>query len=321
MQAARIVRAWTGKPRILKFEGGMHGAFEDLEVSKRFDPLQAGPSHDPRPMPGTGGFGPGTLERVLVAPFNDTDTVTRRIREHADELAAVFVEPLMSYAGELPPEDGFLPFLRDVTRRHGVLLVADEVVSFRLSPGGAQQLYGFDPDLTILGKVIGGGLPVGAVGGRADVMAVSAYRWADETGQRLALSGTFSGSAIVMAAGKAAVELLDEAAIGRLNRLGERLRQGFRSAFERAGVTAQVTGAGSLLNIHLSAQPVTDYRSAAGSDFVALKLLHLALLNRGIYPSPQGSFNVSTAMAEADVDRAIEALDDAAHEVRRAVRA
>jgi glutamate-1-semialdehyde aminotransferase len=194
---------------------------------------------------------------MLVAPFNNVDVTARRIREHCHDLAAVIVEPVLGAGGMLPPEPGFLPFLQDITRQHDIPLIADEVVSFRLAHGGAQQRYGLEPDLTMLGKTIGGGLPVAAIGGRADIMALTSFDLpaaggrADTTGPssyglpavgrgadapappslglsatgapRLSLSGTFSGAALGMAAGRASLEALDPAAIQHINRLGDLL--------------------------------------------------------------------------------------------------
>jgi glutamate-1-semialdehyde 2,1-aminomutase len=315
MQALRIVRGFSGKDRILKFEGGMHGSADDLEVSKRIANLAvAGPDDDPVAVPGPG-FASGSGDRVLVAPFNAPEVVERRIRDHRDELAAVFVEPVMSYAGQVTPEPNFLPFLRQVTRENGVLLVADEVVTLRLACGGAQALYDLDPDLTMLGKLIGGGLPVGAVGGRADLMAVSSYV-GDGQGPRLSLSGTFSGAAVVMAAGAASLDALDADTIERINSLGDRLRAGLRAACQDVGVLAQVTGIGSMLHVHFTDQPVRDYRGAATGSYAVMQAVFLALLNRGIHPSPQGWFNISTPMTNAEIDAAIEAFRESLVELK-----
>jgi glutamate-1-semialdehyde 2,1-aminomutase len=309
MQAARMVRAFTGRPLILKFEGGMHGGFDDLEVSKRPALERAGPDDDPRSVAGPG-FAAGAAERVIVAPFNNRQAVARRIEKYREELAAVFVEPIMSFAGQILPEDGFLDFLRQITREHRVLLVADEVVTLRLAHGGGQEVFGFQPDLSLFGKIIGGGLPAGAVGGREDVMAVSGYQLHPDQGLRLSLSGTFSGAAIVMTAGAAALSALDREAIGRINRLGDELRRRLQASCDDAGLKAQVTGLGSSLHIHFTARPVRDYRDAASNNWAVTAAMHLWLLTRGIYPSPQGWFNISTAMTEREIDAAVAAFSD-----------
>jgi glutamate-1-semialdehyde 2,1-aminomutase len=309
MQAARMVRAFTDRPAILKFEGGMHGSFDDLEVSKRPPLDRAGPPDDPQPVAGAG-FATGEAQRVVVAPFNNRDVVARRIREHHQRIAAVFVEPIMSYAGQILPEPGFLEFVRDITREYDILLVADEVVTLRLAYGGAQEVFNFQPDLTLLGKIIGGGLPVGAVGGRVDVMDVSGYALGETDKLRLSLSGTFSGAAVVMAAGAAALSLLDRRAIARINALGDALRQRLQASCDRHGYRAQVIGTGSSLHVHFTDQPVRDYRAAASNHVAVTAAVHLWLLTHGIYPSPQGWFNISTAMSESEIEAAANVFDE-----------
>src|SRR4051812_47508518 len=206
MYAVRVARAFTGRDKILKFEGGYHGSYDDVEVSKGpFRLAEAGPPDDPQPVVGTLGFPRGMAERVVVAPFNDRAVLERRLRDQGDELAAVFVEPLIGAGGMIAPDDGFLPFLREITRAHGVLLVADEVVTFRLARGGGQDRWGFDADLTMFGKTIGGGLPVGAIGGREDLLMLTTYDADAPSRARLSLSGTFSGAALGMVAGRAAI--------------------------------------------------------------------------------------------------------------------
>jgi glutamate-1-semialdehyde 2,1-aminomutase len=256
------------------------------------------------------GFTAGEAQRVVVAPFNNPYVVARRIREQHQRLAAVFVEPIMSYAGQILPEPGFLEFVRDITREHDILLVADEVVTLRQAYGGAQEVFNFQPDLTLLGKIIGGGLPVGAVGGRADVMDVSGYALGVTDKLRLSLSGTFSGAAVVMAAGAAALSLLDRSAIARINALGDELRRRFQASCDGRGYRAQVIGTGSSLHVHFTDQPVRDYRAAASNHFAVTAAIHLWLLTHGIYPSPQGWFNISTAMSEREIEVAAKVFDE-----------
>jgi glutamate-1-semialdehyde 2,1-aminomutase len=181
------------------------------------------------------------------------------------------------------------------------------VVSLRVAYGGGQQRYGFDADLTMLGKIIGGGLPVAAIGGRADILALSS---------QLSLSGTFSGAALGMAAGIASMEALDRAAIERLHALGERMQDGMRDALRDAGVAAQVTGVGSLFGIHFTDQPVTEHRAVVGADRAAANALHLWLLTKGISIYSRGAFTLSTAMSSADVDAALRAIREGLIELK-----
>ena len=231
--------------------------------------------------------------------------------QYRDQLAAVIVEPVMGSGGMISAEEVFLRGLREATREHGVLLIVDEIITFRLAPGAAQQLYGVDPDLTTLGKVIGGGLPVGAFGGRAAVME----RFDPRRQDRIAHSGTFNGNAVTLAAGRAALELLTPVEIARINALGDELRSGFQGALEKADIPGQATGLGSLVQIHVTDVPVRDYRGAARGRGRPLDLIRLALLNRGIFCVPHGSFNISTPMSKDEVQRAVETFRGVVEEV------
>ena len=252
------------------------------------------------------------VEEVRVAPFNDIETTSALIREWEDELAAVIVEPVMGAAGAIVARRAFLEALREVTRQANILLIFDEIQTFRLATGGAQDLYNVRPDLTTFGKVIGGGLPIGAFGGRADVMALL-----DPRGLAIfAHSGTFNGNAVTMAAGVAALELLDADAIAHINGLGDNLRSGLQSALNELGIDGHATGLGSLLHVHLTAPPVQDYRSSLDKRQKAWPWLHLALLNRGVFASSRGFFNTSTVMGQAEVDRVVSVFREAVEEVQ-----
>jgi glutamate-1-semialdehyde 2,1-aminomutase len=232
--------------------------------------------------------------------------VAEILRANRSDVAAVIVEPV-TVRGMIPADADFLVALREVTRELGILLIADEVVTFRLGIGGAQGEAGIVPDLTTLGKLIGGGLPVGAFGGRADVMA------AFDPSHRAAVhhSGTFAGNAATMVAGLAALELFTPDAIKRLNSIGESLRASMRDVCRSADLAAQVTGFGSLAAVHFTDQPVRDYRSAARADRSRAARLHLSLLNRGIFARSGGSFFLSTAMSEQDVADVVNAFREA----------
>ena len=316
MYVVRMARLLSGRDKTLKFEGAYHGSYDDLDVSKVFRVEEAGPADDPQPTTGTLGFPRGMTDRVLIAPFNNKEVTARRIEEYKNELAAVIVEPVLGAGGMIPPENGFLLFLREITRDFGILLIADEVVTFRLAYGSAQQLYGIEPDLTMFGKVIGGGLPQGAIGGRKDLMQSSTYDVDGSTPSKLSLSGTFSGAALEMAAGRASLEALDEAAIQHINKLGELMRQLLRETLLETGITAQVTGVGSLLQVHYTDQPVREYRAAATSNRAILGAMHLWLLNNGVAAYPRGALNISTPMTEGDVRLAVEVLGEGLSQLR-----
>ena len=321
MYVTRFARAYTGRDRILKFEGGYQGGYDEAEVSRTFKVTDAGPPDDPIPVISTLGFPRGTKDHVVVAPFNNRDVVTRRIKQYKEDLAAVIVEPVLGAGGMIPPEEGFLSFLSEITREHGILLIADEVVTFRLALGAAQELFSFEADLTMFGKVIGGGLPVGAIGGREDILMLSAYDLGSAGVSKVSLSGTFSGAAVGMRAGIASIEALDAEAIRRINELGELMRQEIRRVLKEAGVKAQVTGVGSLLQLHFTDQPVKDYRAVATSHQIILGPLHLWLLNRGISAYSRGAFNISTPVTEREVGLAVEALGEGLAELRPYIEA
>ncbi|MFN8581975.1 MAG: aspartate aminotransferase family protein [Gemmatimonadaceae bacterium] len=307
--AIRAARAFTKRSRILKFEGGYHGSYDAAQVSVA-PPLPAVPF--PAGVPSGPGLSPGLVAEVLVAPFNDTATAATIIHTHRTELAAVLLEPAMTAAGVIPPDPGFLDAVFGAAREAGVLVILDEIITFRLGLGGGQARFGVVPDLTTLGKIIGGGLPVGAFGGRADVMATYDPR----SPGAIAHSGTFNGNALTMAAGLAAMRLLTPDAFASLDALGERLRAGLRAACEDGGVPATVTGVGSLAHLHFCPGPVRNYRDSQRSDRLWTRCLHLGLLNRGFACATRGMFALSTASTHAEVDALCEAVRDVVRVVR-----
>ena len=292
MFAVRAARAFTGRRGIIKMAGAYHGSYDDFQVAN---------GHTPP------GVDPAAVGHVVEVPFNDKQAAAEAIREHKHETAAVIVEGIMGAAGMIAPEDDYLRHLRAETERHGVLLILDEVITLRLARGGAQQLYGVRPDLTAVGKIIGGGFPVGAFGGREDLMMQFSPLRAGALGH----SGTFNANPVSMAAGVAALRALPDAEIARINALGEYFAEGVRDVAAERGIRLQVTGAGSLRNLHFTATPVRDAATAAAADRELLRLLHLALLVRGIFAAPRGMFAMSTSMGEAEVEQAVAAVDDA----------
>ena len=308
MSAIRVARAATGRDRIIKFAGCYHGHGDAFLV-------QAGSGATTLGVPTSPGVARGTAADTLIADYNDLASVERLCRAHRGKVAAIVAEPIAGNMGVVPPAAGFLEGLRQLCDRHGALLVFDEVISgFRAARGGAQAVYGVRPDLTCLGKIIGGGLPVGAYGGRADLMAQVA------PAGPVYQAGTLAGNPLAMTAGIWALSNLSAALYRRLAALGERLADGFRSAAGEAGVPLTVNVAGSVLTPFFSAGPVVDYASATASDTAAYATFFRGMLRRGIYPPPsqfEGWF-LSAAHSERDVDATVRAARRSLEEVAAA---
>jgi glutamate-1-semialdehyde 2,1-aminomutase len=283
MYCQRLARAATGRTKILKFEGAYHGANE-IGVTSLF-PTR--PARYPEPDPTSAGVDCVVRDNVLIAPFNDLNQTRQIVADHAADLAAIIVEPLQRC---VPPQDGFLAGLREVTRECGAVLIFDEVVTgFRLAYGGAQEYYGVVPDLVAYGKALGGGYPIGAFGGRREIMELVRedrmdlpdYVW---------VASTLGGNPISTAAGRAALRVLGEEGVyRRLHELGKYLRRGMREVLEQAEVPAQVIGDGPLAQVVFSDRPVVDYRSTQGGDRAQSRALMLALLQRGVFLNPMGT--------------------------------
>lgn len=303
MFAMRAARAFTGRPAIARIEGGYHGTHDLAEVSTHPAVAEAGPADAPRAVPDSPGTPHWAVENTVVLPFNNADAAEAILRREAPRLAAVILEPVLGAGGVIPPLPGFLERLRAVTAELGIVLIFDEVITLRVAPGGAQERYGVTPDLTTMGKIIGGGLPVSAFGGRADVMSV----FGSGRGS-VAQGGTYNGNPLGMAAGLAALQVLTPAEYERLDRLGAALREGLQAAFDRHDVAAQVTGVASLFKVHMVSHPVVDYRSAQG-DERALRAFFFGMLNEGILLASRGMGSLSTPMGEADVETFLGAAD------------
>jgi glutamate-1-semialdehyde 2,1-aminomutase len=307
MSALRLARAFTGRRKILKFHGCYHGHADALLVA-------AGSGVATLGIPGSPGVPEGTVADTLVAPYNDLGAVERVIDEHGSDLAAIIVEPVAGNMGCVPPRDGYLQGLRDLTTRAGALLVFDEVITgFRLSTGGAQVLYGVKPDLTCLGKIIGGGLPVGAYGGRADIMDQMA------PSGPVYQAGTLSGNPLTMAAGIATIDLLQRAGTyKRLDTLAARLHAGLLGAREEADVKVTINRVGSMITLFFTPGPVVDYATAKKSDTALFARFFHGLLARGIYFPPaqfEAAF-VSLAHTEGDIDTTVRAAGEIFRELR-----
>jgi glutamate-1-semialdehyde 2,1-aminomutase len=312
MFAMRLARAFTGRPRIARIEGGYHGTHDHAEVSTHPVPADAGPADRPLARPDSIGTPAWALEQTVVLPFNDLDAAERILREEASGVAAVILEPIIGAGGVIAATPEFLALLRSLTTELGMLLIFDEVISLRVSPGGAQELYGVIPDLTTMGKIIGGGLPVAAFGGRADVMELLDPR----RQPNLAQGGTYNGNPLGMAAGVAAMKELTPDVYQDLNRRGARVKDQLSEVFSSHGVPAQVNGVGSLFAIHFTQTPVTDYRSKATSDDRMTRDLFLGLVNHGVLLAPRAMGALSTPMGEEEIQAFIDAVDAVVAEQR-----
>lgn len=299
LNVIRAARGFTGRPKIAKFEGAYHGTAEHAMVS-HVPPIgpELGPIDHPTPVHSSAGLG-AAADEVIVLPFNDIGACERIISEHASELAAVIVDPLMTGVGMALPVDNFLGNLRELTSRHDVLLVFDEIISYRVARGGAQELYDVRPDLTALAKIVAGGMPGGAFGGREDIMALYDPR----PGARIPQAGTFNGNPVTMAAGLATLRELTPEAYARLERLGSRAATGLAAVFAEAGIPASAAAVGSLFRIHILPEYPRNYREAANDNKALQQWLFFWLLRHDILWATGG--NVSTVIDDGDVDRLI----------------
>ncbi|MBI2526082.1 MAG: aspartate aminotransferase family protein [Candidatus Rokubacteria bacterium] len=299
----RLARAFTGKEKILKFEGGYHG-HSDYALVSQFAPRLA---QYPRGVVESRGVPSGASDTVLVAPFNDAPMAARLIAEHASELAAVIVEPVQRV---IAPEPGFLETVRDVTRQCGVLLLFDEIVTgFRLAYGGAQQFYNVTPDLTILGKAVGGGYPIGIIGGRKDIMDLVG----DGTHPgSIHYSGTLNGNPISTSAGLAALAVLRApGTYERLHEMGDYMRAGLNRLFQKHGVQAQAVGVGPWYQILFTTGPVRNYADYLRHDKRRARALGLRVLREGVLVNPASKSYLSLAHTRTELDHVLAVYDHA----------
>lgn len=298
MSALRLARGFTGRPKVVKVEGGYHGHADSFLVRAGSGAMTFG-------VPDSAGVPAGIANDTLTVPYNDLEAARALFAAAGPEIAAFIVEPVAGNMGVVPPREGYLEGLRSLTREAGALLILDEVITgFRLALGGAQELYGIQADLTTLGKIIGGGLPVGAYGGRAEIMD----RIAPEG--PVYQAGTLSGNPLAVAAGQAALDALArEKPYAELDRLGAALEAGMVASARELGVPLQVNRVGSMLTGFFVEDPVTDYASAKRSDAARYARFHRAMLERGIYLAPsqfEAAF-VSTAHTSGDLDQTLTA--------------
>jgi glutamate-1-semialdehyde 2,1-aminomutase len=313
MSALRVARAATGRRLILKFAGGYHGHADSMLA-------RAGSGVAAYGVPESAGVDGAVTAGTLVLPFNDAAAVVAAFRARRRRIAAVIVEPVAANMGVIPPQPDFLETLRDVTRSDGALLIFDEVITgFRVGRGGAQERYGVIPDLTLLGKVIGGGMPIGAFGGRADLMDMLA------PSGPVYQAGTLAGHPVAMAAGEAMLAAATPTVYRRLDRLAHRLEVGLRSAASASRAPVSINRVGSLLTVFFSVQPPRDLHEADATDSAAYGRFHRGLWDRGVFipPSRFEAWFVSAALRRQDVDTVVRAARSAfaaAYKFSRSIR-
>lgn len=302
MSAIRLARGYTKRNKLVKFEGCYHGHADHLLIKAGSGALTFG-------VPSSPGVPESIASETLTATYNDLDSVKKLFAEYPDQIAAVIVEPVAGNMGLVPPAEGFLEGLREVTKEQGALLIFDEVISgFRASYGGAQKAFNIMPDLTCLGKIIGGGLPVGAYGGRREIMEHVApvgpvYQ-----------AGTLSGNPVAMAAGIATLKELGKPGVyEKVELKAKTLASGLRAAAEKAGVTVSINQSASLLTVFFTDKPVDSYAAAMSSDTAKFKVFFQSMLNQGIYlpPSQFECWFVSLAHSDEDLAKTLIAAENA----------
>ncbi len=301
LAALRLARGFTGKNKILKFEGCYHGHSDSLLI-------KAGSGVATLGLPDSPGVPEGTAANTITVPYNDEESLSEAFDKFGDDIAAVIMEPVAGNMGVVPPKEGFLKFVREITEQNDTLLIFDEVMTgFRVNYNSAQGHYGITPDLTCLGKVIGGGLPVGAYGGRRDIM------------ERIApvgdiyQAGTLSGNPLAMTAGLETLKQLTPESYEHFNKLGDMLEVGLKEIFSEKGYPITVNRAGSMIGFFLTEGPVVDFDSANTSDLELFKNLYQELLKEGVYLPPsqfEGMF-LSTKHTEEDIRKTLDAFRNA----------
>ena len=292
MYATRLARAYTGRSKIAKFEGGWHGGYDALHTGVKY----------PFNIPESAGLTAGALQDTIVLPFNDLEGVSERLKNK--EVASITIEPVLGAGGGIPAEKEFLKGLRELCNERGILLIFDEVITgFRLAPGGGQQYYGVTPDITVFGKILGGGFPIGAFCGRREIMEridTLVYRRPYYSFH----GGTFAANPISMTAGLATLKVLEDGQlINKLNNVGGKIRENLKEIFEANEMKVQVTGAGSLFNTHFTKEEVKDTRAASKADKKKQVDYHLNLIANGVFLLPTHTGALSTVHSETDIKK------------------
>jgi glutamate-1-semialdehyde 2,1-aminomutase len=311
MAMIKASRAYSGKPKIAKAEGTYHGTYDFAEVSQVTNPQNWGSIESPNSVPLAYGTPKGVLENVVIFPFNDIEHTIAVLDRHAADIAAVLIDPVPHRVGLMPGKEEYIKAVYDWTRRNNALLIFDEVVTFRVGYGGMQENYSIQPDMTAMGKIIGGGFPVGAVAGRTDIMKVFDPR---ETPLLFPHSGTFSANPISMTAGYIAMQLFDRPAVERLNELTRKAIRQIEEMIKVVDVPVSITGAGSMFRFHLRPDPPKSHREAyQDKETVAVikELLDYMYVNEHTMMINTFSCMLSTVMTQVEIDRLTESLQNA----------
>ncbi len=307
MCCLKAARAFTRRPKIAKVEGAYHGLYDYAEISQTAQPSNWGDARQPRSVPVVQGTPTSALDEVIVIPFNNPEVALALLDRHADDLACVLVDPLPHRVGFIPATQPFIAALRSWTQQHGALLVFDEVITYRCSYGGAQEWFNMQPDLTAMGKMIGGGFPVGAIAGRNEVMEVF-----NPLAEKVLFphSGTFSANPITMTAGLAAMEMFDREQVAKINQLADVARRQIGEAIRAAGIPACVTGAASIFRLHLKPEPPKNYRETyvTPEENQLIRALLDHAYEQGIILISTCSGTLSTPMSQREIDRLVEVL-------------
>ncbi|MCK5212487.1 MAG: aspartate aminotransferase family protein [Dehalococcoidia bacterium] len=299
MMAIRAARSWTGRDKIIMEYGGYHGAYDAVVFP-----------------PESNGLPQSLMQDTIIVPYNDKEALERTLTQHKGEVAALVLEGLMGAAGMIPAKEDYLKFARKISADNEIIFILDEIISFRLGYGGLQHLEGIRPDITTFGKIMAGGTPGAAFGGRDDLM-----QQFSPLSQTLLHAGTLNANPLTAAAGVAQMEQITPELIARINSLGETLAEGMRQAFRKAEIKGQVTGMGSLCNVHFGPVPVVDgHTSRNTTNKQLLHLFHLSLINRGILTPDRAMFCISSPMSELEVETAIAAVENIALELKPYVK-
>lgn len=305
MSALRLARGYTGRNKIIKFEGNYHGHGDSLLI-------KAGSGVATLGLPDSPGVPTSIAQHTITVPYNDKESVKTAFEQYGEDIAAVIVEPVVGNMGVVPPKEDFLPFLREITREYSALLIFDEVMTgFRVDYHCAQGYFEIDPDITTLGKVIGGGLPVGAYGGKREIMELVAP--AGEIYQ----AGTLSGNPLAMTAGIATLSQLTEETYDEINKKVDRLVAGYKEAADKYDIPLQINRVGSMMSVFFTDQEVYNYETAQTSDVERFKKYYVGMLERGIYLPPsqfEGLF-MSTAHTDEHIEKTIQAVHEVFNEL------
>lgn len=307
MKALMIARGYTKRELLIKIEGAYHGWFDEAQVSVHPDPSRAGPPSAPQPVLATEGVRANTLDTVRVVPFNDLDALERAFSQNPDQVAAVILEPVVFNSGCILPRPGYLEGVRRIVTEHDAVLIFDEIITgFRLAPGGAQERFGIEPDLSVFAKAIANGYPLSAVAGRGELLEIT------RPGGGVMYGGTYNGQHVALAAASACLEKLrDGTAQKGLQRMTATLREGFARLAKDRGIEAQLVECGGQFQVYFTAQQIVDYRSASATRVDQYMRFHEGVLESGIWMkgSPLFHHGVAVAHSDSDIERILAAFD------------